>query len=356
MTEAKGVTVTGFEGPEKRLEVDFKRNPANPLGLRVINKDQWQEMLNLASCTIISFKNNAHFDAYMLSESSLFVFPYKIMIKTCGTTTLLKIIPKLLEYAKSCSLDVELVMYSRKNFLFPECQVYPHTDWRVELDYLDEYFDGSSYVLGPLTQHHWYLYLADYSDHTVETTKEVTLEIMMHNLDRSKALNFYRREESGDRDKFPGVEELITGQDTDEFNFTPCGYSMNGLRDEVYSTIHVTPEPQCSYASFETNLNAQCYNETIARVFDIFKPGTVTLTIFSEKVSNASGHRAKTLDLPGYVLKYKTVCELGSNRDVVLCNYESIEHIRSKKGRRPATARPATNSLQTVQPQLSAVY
>jgi len=334
MNEAKAVTVTGFEGPEKRLEIDFKRSIDRPEGLRSYSKEQWQEMLNLASCTIISHSWNEYFDAYVLSESSLFVFPFKLMIKTCGTTTLLKTIPKLLEYAEAINLEVELVMYSRKNFLFPQNQVYPHTDWHVELDYLDQYFDGSSYVLGPLTQHHWYLYLADYSECSAEeTTKEQTIEIMMHNLDRSAALNFYRKEETCDRDKFPGVAELIPGQITDEFNFTPCGYSMNGLQDSTYSTIHVTPEPHCSYASFETNLAVPSYRQVIANVFDIFKPGTVTLALYSEKANLANG-RAVELDIPGYILKYKTVSELGCNRDVILCNYESAEFARQKQKKR----------------------
>jgi len=334
MNKTGGVTVTGFEGPEKRLEVDFKKNVDRPDGLRAINKDQWQEMLNFSSCTIISQTSNEYFDSYVLSESSLFVYPYKLMIKTCGTTTLLKIIPKLLEYAKSCELDVELVMYSRKNFLFPEAQQFPHNDWHAELDYIGNFFDGNSYVLGPLTNDHWYLYLADYSDNSAESSKEQTLEIMMHNLDRNAAFNFYRKEGTEDKDKFPGVAELISGQETDEFNFTPCGYSMNGLRDQVYSTIHVTPEPHCSYASFETNLSLPSYRALISSVFDIFQPGTVTLTLFSEKANPMPGQRALDMEIPGYVLVYKTVSELGCNRDVVLCNYESVAFRSGKQQRR----------------------
>jgi len=316
----EGFTLCGFEGPEKRLEVDFKINPARPLGLRIYSKEQWQDMLNFSSCTIISQMSNDFCDSFVLSESSLFIFPTKLIIKTCGTTTLLRILPKLLSYAKACQLDIEYVMYSRKNFLMPEKQLAPHTSWNNEVEYLDEYFEGQSYILGPITKDHWYLYVADYSEPCDAASKEVTLEVMMHKLDRAAASQFYRGEGCMDRDKFPGVMELIPGQETDEFNFTPCGYSMNGLADKAYSTIHVTPEPQCSYASFETNLSLSSYKNCILRVFDIFKPGTVTLTLFRENTN--SEHDKLDLELPGYTMKYRTVSDLGGNRNVVMCNYE----------------------------------
>jgi len=316
-----GVTVSAFEGPEKRLEVDFKINPSRPLGLRIYSKEQWQELLNYANCTIISSLCNDYCDSYVLSESSLFVFPAKMILKTCGTTTLLRTIPKLLEYARGCQMSIEYVMYSRKNFLMPEKQIAPHTSWNDEVEYLDEYFDGQSYLMGPITKDHWYLYVADYSDPCDAASKEVTLEIMMHKLDRASASQFYRKEGIAERDKFPGVAELINGQETDEYNFTPCGYSMNGLADQYYSTIHVTPEAHCSYASFETNLSVNSYKNSVLRVFDIFKPGTVTLTLFRENTD--SEHDKLDLVLPGYTLKYKTVSDLGGNRNVVLCNYES---------------------------------
>jgi len=348
------VTVLGFEGPEKRLEVAFKRNPSNPDGLRAFTKDQWQELLDHAKCTIIASKKNEHFDSYVLSESSLFVWPCKFMLKTCGTTTLLKVIPKLLEMAAACDLSVELVMYSRKNFLFPQAQVFPHTDWSVELEYLDAYFDGQSYVLGPMTKDHWYLYLADYSDDQTESSKESTIEIMMHNLDPSAAINFYRKEGVEDQDKFPGIAELIPGQDTDEFNFTPCGYSMNGLRDSVYSTIHVTPEPQCSYASFETNWALPCYKSLLSHVFDIFQPGTVTLAYFAEKHSDP--HHLN-FEMPGYSIRHRTLSQLGNNRDILVCCYESDEFAKKRARRaKPLNSRCSVPISAEVPQALSSVH
>src|SRR4051794_41041150 len=107
--------VCGFEGPEKRLEIDFAVNSEKPTGLRVFNKEQWQELLDLAKCTIISQTSNAHFDSYVLSESSLFVYPFKIILKTCGTTTLLKTVPKFIEYSAKIDSKPEFLVFTRKN-------------------------------------------------------------------------------------------------------------------------------------------------------------------------------------------------------------------------------------------------
>ena len=58
----------------------------------------------------------------------------------------------------------------------------------------------------------------------------------------------------------------------DELVFNPCGYSANGVLDDVYFTIHVTPQPYCSFASFETNVPMDKYTSLINRVAAIFRP------------------------------------------------------------------------------------
>lgn len=57
------------------------------------------------------------------AESSLFVYPDKFVLKTCGTTQLLNAVPLLLELAASLGCQAVRCKYSRASFLFPEYQV-----------------------------------------------------------------------------------------------------------------------------------------------------------------------------------------------------------------------------------------
>jgi S-adenosylmethionine decarboxylase len=346
-TDMVKVDPGGFEGPEKRLEVDFKLlNPERPAGLRALTREQWQELLTYAKCQILSMKSNDSFDCFVLSESSLFVYPTKIMLKTCGTTTLLMCIPKLLEYADACELAVEFVMFSRKNFIFPDLQLYPHNNWKIEVDFLNTIFDGACYVLGPQNREHWNLYIADYHDHNTFHTYEQTMELMMRDLDRDCAQQFYRTEEKNDTDKFPGMDNLIEGSETDEYNFRPCGYSMNGLNGDAYYTIHVTPEPHCSYASFETNASLPSYHKLMESVLDIFRPGSFTLTIFTEK--RDSGIQENSLEvatLPGYKLQHRTFCQLEGNCDVLFCNF--VADRLDEPNKRPALTSADLTQIKT---------
>jgi hypothetical protein len=98
----------GFEGYEKRLEITFSDAPVfeDPCGrgLRALSREQIDSFLDLARCTIVSQLSNESFDSYVLSESSLFVYPHKVVLKTCGTTKLLLAIPRILELAAGLSL------------------------------------------------------------------------------------------------------------------------------------------------------------------------------------------------------------------------------------------------------------
>ena len=50
-------------------------------------------------------------------------------------------------------------------------------------------------------------------------------------------------------------------------------------------TIHITPESEFSYVSFETNIPQASYKDVIERVLGIFRPGKFVLTVFANKVT-----------------------------------------------------------------------
>ena len=95
--KADVVASPGFEGVEKSLEIDFAPGFGEARGLRDITRAQWDAILGDARCTILDTLSNDRVDSYVLSESSLFVYPLKLVLKTCGTTTLLVCLKQLLE-------------------------------------------------------------------------------------------------------------------------------------------------------------------------------------------------------------------------------------------------------------------
>jgi len=104
---------------------------------------------------------------------------------------------------------------------------------------------------------------------------------------------------------------------------------MNGLKKEAYYTIHITPEEHCSYASFETNLSLHSYTDLIKNVLDFFKPGSFTISFFSEKPTATSSSEPFELDIQGYSMKHKTSSELEGNCDILMINYEA-NHFASR--------------------------
>lgn len=72
----------------------------------------------------------------------MFVWPHKLILKTCGTTTLLLGLQALLDIAsKHCGLnEMYRCFYSRKAFMFPERQIGPHKNWDDEVKFLDDLF------------------------------------------------------------------------------------------------------------------------------------------------------------------------------------------------------------------------
>lgn len=285
-----------YEGTEKLLEVWFTRsdNRNEQCDLRKIQRPAWESLLKFARCEILSMRRTEHLDGYVLSESSMFVYKDRIIMKTCGRTTLLNCIEPLLYLAKEIAGFDEIldVFYSRKNFMRPELQDQSHSSFDREIEILDNEFQvGSAYCLGKVNRDCWYLY-------TLHPEKGVsapdqTLELIMVDLDDKMMSIFTRAGSSSAREatQKSGIDRLFHNLQVDDFLFEPCGYSMNGfLRSGHYVTIHVTPEVDFSYVSFETNAPQTSYMELIAKVIRLFMPSKFMMTIFANENSMAFNH------------------------------------------------------------------
>ena len=227
-----------------------------------------------------------------LSESSLFVFPCKVILKTCGTTTLLHALDRLLAVGRDCGLvAVTHACYSRKNFLEPARQVHPHGNLLHEAEVLEQHFpSGKAHVLGRLNGDHWCLYVAEQPvpRELPLPAPDHTLEVLMHDMDPTAMRHFYRGKHfvsSKVATTASGIADLVPGAAIDELVFSPCGYSANGLLDESYFTIHVTPQSYCSFASFETNVPQHEYTALINRVVAVFRPRRFQVTLFVNETS-----------------------------------------------------------------------
>ena len=358
-----------FEGPEKTLEVCFLPGAGDIRGCRGLTRAQLDCILEEARCTILSRMSNAHLDAYVLRESSLFVYAHKVVVKTCGRTTLLRCLRRLVQEATSTlGLQLEWVGYSRKNYCFPDDQVAPHGCFEDELRYLkahqgdaEKVFDGSGYVLGPLTGDHWFVYVSDQCERPASSATERTVNVMMFDLPEDVRRHFHLQ---GDEDsdlraagramtQRSGLKALIPGK-VDDHAFAPCGYSLNALSFESYTTVHVTPEASCSYASFETITALKSFGSLVKNVLAVFRPKRVVLTLFADEAGLRELPRSALfagqprLDVSGstYVRENLSSTQVEHDCGCMMANYTLKRPGASRTATPSSPLRPRIGSLQ----------
>ncbi|KAJ0244616.1 S-adenosylmethionine decarboxylase proenzyme 1 [Hirschfeldia incana] len=335
------LSAIGFEGYEKRLEVSFFEpsifQDSKGLGLRALTRSQLDEILTPAACEIVSSLSNDHLDSYVLSESSFFVYPYKVIIKTCGTTKLLLSIPPLLKLAGELSLSVKSVKYTRGSFLCPGGQPFPHRSFSEEVSVLDGHFtklglSSVAYLMGNDDENKkWHVYAASAQTASSNCNNNVyTLEMCMTGLDREKASVFYKNEtggETGSMTDNSGIRKILPQSQICDFEFEPCGYSMNSIEGDAISTIHVTPEDGFSYASFEAvgyDFNTLDLSQLVTRVLSCFEPKQFSVAVHSSVGANAYKPEI-SVDLEDYGCRERTFESLGEESGTVM--YQTFEKL-----------------------------
>lgn len=283
-----------YEGQEKRVRVAFSGHRGGP-GLRSIRREDWNTILSAAACSILSVAHSDECDAYVLSESSLFVYRDEAVIKTCGTTVPLTAVAPVVNHAKNLDLSPRVFEYSRSEYRFPHEQVGPHTSWEHEVEALLQTWPGGKHsVLGSQGGPSWYTFswaalqqegslslsppaqsLSHEGDYEGEGSTRLSqtpdssflgpevhdkqpanpgykLEIVMTGLPKHVMSNFWFTDDGADGAavaKACGLADVI-GHDAvfDGWRFDPCGYSLNAVNDHgEYFTVHITPQAHCDF-------------------------------------------------------------------------------------------------------------
>jgi len=298
-----------FEGTEKKFEMEVDdRGPS----LRALGDDFWSGVARASGAWIVSSIRNGHCDAHLLSESSLFVFDHKVVMITCGRTRLTEAVDAILDRVGTEA--VEFFVYERKNEVFPHNQP---TSFFDDAERIHRRLPGRAFKFGEGDDHHLYLFHLDRPFLGPAGPEDVTVELLMYGIDDEIRSAF-----SGpDPDRVTAgrvlddLDAILPGFEVDDHRFEPSGYSVNALRGPHYWTVHVTPELQCSYVSFETNVPFDERElEAVARaVVAAFRSRSFDLVVFDSSRDldvmfdgyRLKSHVGQELDC-GYRVRFKS--------------------------------------------------
>ncbi|KAL2505538.1 S-adenosylmethionine decarboxylase proenzyme 1 [Abeliophyllum distichum] len=108
----------------------------------------------------------------------------------------------------------------------------------------------------------------------------------MTSLDKKKASVFYKTELSSTAimTEVSGIWKTIPDSEICNFDFEPCGYSINAIEGDAVSTIHVTPANGFSYASFEaigSDFKLLDLTQLLKRILSCFRPVELSVALHS---------------------------------------------------------------------------
>jgi len=283
-----------FEGPEKKVELAVVDGHPS---LRALGESFWRRVVEAAGADVLSVLRNEHIDAYLLSESSLFVYDGFVTMITCGRTTLVDAVEVLLDEIGEEAVSV--FVYERKNEHFPHEQP---TSFFDDARRLRSLIDGRAVRFGAEHEHAVSMFYAT-REHVPEADDR-TLEVLMHGIDPARAAQFEGDGAQSGLAARLGLDRALAGHVVDEHFFEPTGYSLNALREMAYTTLHVTPQQVGSYVSFETNVGEfdGALSHLVTEVVEVFSPESFDVVAFEPTDAPVR------VEVRGYALR-KVVCE-----------------------------------------------
>ena len=270
-----------YEGTEKRLEITLKQ-----INLLTFPELFWQEMVAQADAYIISKIENETIRAYLLSESSLFIWKDRVLLITCGNTHLVKAAHFFQK--KIAKEKIQSLLFHRHQAIQPELQ---KSDFAQDSMLLNSHFPGN-------TQHWQGEYQGDLFFFGTLNKKDPNKKqlLMLHGLTSEFAQTLQTGNASTQQIEYQlALKEFFPQLLIDQFTFTPKGYSLNAIADNHYLTIHITPEKLSTYLSLESSFSNQVMQSYIQHIIRLFSPLRSQLMRFTKDSNNALKSTVQTL-------------------------------------------------------------
>ena len=262
-----------FEGSEKKLEMITHPQSKS---LRGYPESFFNRLLKISRTRCVCQFSNAYCTAYVLSESSLFVWDHRLLLITCGQTTLASAGIYLIKHIKE--KNIQAFFFQRKNEFFPMDQ---KSDFFEDTKRLNKKIRGKAYQFGNLDEHYFYLFHLDKKFSS--KPDDQTVEILMYGLRGRLAHLLNQGAEAKKIREYLKLDQSFPGFTIQDHIFQPRGYSLNGLKDRQYFTIHATPQERSFYISFETNIN-ETVQSIVNKILILFQPCSFDIITFTSAV------------------------------------------------------------------------
>lgn len=296
-----------YEGSEKKAEIIV--NSKNLSLLNDIDDAFWHTLVQCCNAQVLSTIHNASCKAFLLSESSLFVWHDRLLILTCGVTQLVKSVEFLInEFGVG---NIQHLIYQRKNEYFAHKQASSFND---DVHRLSQCIPGKAYRFGELDSHHNYVFHIDNDYQACRHDK--TYEFLAYQISPQASAKLCSPELTSESIRnYLQVDLLLPNFQIDDFIFEPYGYSLNAINNDRYLTIHVTPQAGSSYVSVETNINLL---EELPLLIDILQPASFDLLSFNE----INFQQITQMKIPpDYVSKSKVTEQFNSGYNVCFASF-----------------------------------
>ncbi len=263
--------VSLFEAVEKKAEIILATHTVSLL--KDIDNGFWHQMISACQASILSTTETTECKAFILSESSLFIWNSRLLILTCGTAPLIKAI----EFFIRSFLKVPLqIIYQRQQERSTAKQL---TTFNQDVIQLNQYFSGQRSTLHTenmanqhiyvgwskqISAHHENIALkpkAKYEWCGYELSTHVCKQLIKPDTTSAAIRNFLKLSDWFKKQKVAWT--------IDDYCFSPYGYSLNAVSDQQFVTLHLTPQSPVSYISVSSDGDI---SSLITLLIGIFQP------------------------------------------------------------------------------------